>query len=138
MAIIAIVIFRTFPVMQGMDRIRSPDILTVVVQGETGRRRTRGRQGDGSRTLILKFFRKEKFLKLMRTSLRAARMLSTKTSSVRLGAWSSQPQQLSYSHLGIGVTKMTRRLSNSRSSSSITVKSFCYLSFEASPRSPST
>jgi hypothetical protein len=46
---------------------------------------TRGRQGDGSRTSILKFFKKEKFLKLMRKSLRAARMLSSKPSSVRLG-----------------------------------------------------
>jgi hypothetical protein len=99
---------------------------------------TRGRQGDGSNTLILKFFRKAKFSKLMRNSLRAARIFSSKPSSVRLGAWSTESQQLSYIHLGIGVTRMTFSLSSSHSSGSITRNSFCCLSLEASPRSPST
>ncbi len=99
---------------------------------------TKGRQGEGSNTLSLKFLRKAKFLKLMRNSLRAARIMASNPSSVLFTAWSTESQQLSYSHLGMRVTKITFSLSSKRSSGSMTQNSLCCLSLEATPRSPST
>jgi hypothetical protein len=113
-----------------MHRIRSPNILAVVVnQGETG---------GWVQHLDSEVLQEGEVLEVDAELLEGRPILSSKPSSVRFTAWSAESQQLSYNHLGMGVTRITFSLSSRRSSGSITQNSLCCLSLEATPRSPST